>query len=204
MIITNIEPITKGKHKVFIDEQLAFVLYKSELSRYHIKTDLEITEGTYQEILKEILLKRGKARGLYLLQSMDKTKQEVRNKLKQNFYPDIIIDQVIEYLKSYRYIDDSRYTKAYIECKSNSKSKSQIVQELSRKGIEKDTIAQAYSESDKNSEHILIKKLIIKKRIDLEQATRDELQKLYQYLMRKGFKYGDIQEALKNMEEDAL
>lgn len=37
MIITNIEAVTKAKSRVYIDEQLAFVLYKGELYRYKIK-----------------------------------------------------------------------------------------------------------------------------------------------------------------------
>ena len=36
MYVTKIEPVTKTKYKVFIDGQFAFVLYKGELSRYHI------------------------------------------------------------------------------------------------------------------------------------------------------------------------
>ena len=36
MTVTKIEPVTKSKYKIYLDGQFAFVLYKGELSRYHI------------------------------------------------------------------------------------------------------------------------------------------------------------------------
>ena len=39
MTVTKIEPVTKTRYKVYVDGQFAFVLYKGELSRYHIAED---------------------------------------------------------------------------------------------------------------------------------------------------------------------
>ena len=36
MVVTKIEAVTKTRFKVYIDEKFAFVLYKGELSRYHV------------------------------------------------------------------------------------------------------------------------------------------------------------------------
>jgi Uncharacterized protein conserved in bacteria len=191
MIITNIEAFMNGKSKVFIDEQLAFVLYKGELSRYKLRVGEDITAEIYDKILKEVILKRGKARGLYLLQSKERTEQEVRNKLKQNFYPEDIIDQVIDYLISYRYIDDNRYTRMYIEYKSRRRSKAKICQELMQKGISKSFIMDIYEEIDNNKDIELIRKFIEKKSLK-EEMTSVDIQKLYQQLFRKGFQYDDI------------
>jgi Uncharacterized protein conserved in bacteria len=199
MIITNIEAFINGKSKVFIDEQLAFVLYKGELSHYKLQIEEEITAEDYDRILKEVLLKRGKARGLYLLQSRERTEQEVRNKLKQSFYPEIIIEQVIEYLISYRYIDDNRYTRMYIEYKSNRKSKAQICQELLQRGISKTLITDIYEEMDNTKDIALIRKFILKKKMIQEEMTRTDMQKLYQQLLRKGFKYDDIRVVIQEL-----
>ena len=57
MRITRIEPVTKTKYRVSVDEQFAFVVYKGELSRFHLKEECELTEDTYAKI-KEVLLKR--------------------------------------------------------------------------------------------------------------------------------------------------
>ena len=63
MRITRIEPVTKTKYRVSVDEQFAFVVYKGELSRFHLKEECELTEDTYAKI-KEVLLKRAKLRAI--------------------------------------------------------------------------------------------------------------------------------------------
>ena len=50
MRITRIEPVTKTKYRVSVDEQFAFVVYKGELSRFHLKEECELTEDTYAKI----------------------------------------------------------------------------------------------------------------------------------------------------------
>lgn len=70
-MITEIRPVNQKKSRVYIDEEFAFILYKSEIRRYRLEENEEITEADYTEILQEVLLKRGKARALHLLSSMD-------------------------------------------------------------------------------------------------------------------------------------
>ena len=38
MIVTKIEPCTKTKFKIYIDETFKFVLYKGEVSRFGIRS----------------------------------------------------------------------------------------------------------------------------------------------------------------------
>ena len=96
MYVTKIEPVTKTKYKVFIDGQFAFVLYKGELSRYHIAQDTEVDERLVSQILSEIVLKRAKLRAMHLLTDMDRTESQLRTKLKQGLYPDDIIEQAMK------------------------------------------------------------------------------------------------------------
>ena len=55
MQVTKIEPVTKTKFKVYLDEQFAFVLYKGELSRYRIQEESELSQETVNEIKNEVL-----------------------------------------------------------------------------------------------------------------------------------------------------
>ncbi|HIT90291.1 MAG TPA: RecX family transcriptional regulator [Candidatus Merdenecus merdavium] len=197
-MITGIEPITNSKSKVFIDEQLAFALYKGELSRYHLKVGEPIKEDVYDELMGKILVKRAKIRAMNLLKSMDRTEQEIRRKLKQNFYPEVIIDIAVEYVRSYHYIDDERYIRRYIDWKKDSKSKRQIEMDLMKKGIKKEMISIVYDEVGEQDELILIRKLLDKKGYVSEEATGKEKQKIYRFLMQKGFKSSDIQQVMKN------
>lgn len=202
MIITNIEAVTKAKSRVYIDEQLAFVLYKGELSRYKIKKDEEISEETYREIIDEVLTKRAKIRCIYLLKSMDRTEYQLRTKLKQGGYPEEAVNTAIEYVKNLHYIDDNRYAQYYIEGRTGSKSKQQITQDLLRRGISKELIQSIYEQQEPEDETDQIHKWVEKKRVDLETADPKEINRLYGFLMRKGFQSSDISKVLRGREYD--
>lgn len=64
MRIVEIVPVTKTKYRVVTDEQLAFMLYKGELSRYRLKENGELSAEIFQEIFREILVKRAKLRAM--------------------------------------------------------------------------------------------------------------------------------------------
>ena len=101
MTVTKIEPVTKTRYKVYVDGQFAFVLYKGELSRYHIAEDSELEEEIYQNLRKEIVLKRAKLRAMHLLNDMGRTESQLRTKLLRNDYPPDIVEEAIAYVKDY-------------------------------------------------------------------------------------------------------
>lgn len=197
MKVTKIESVTKTKFKVYVEEQFAFVLYKSELSRYRIVTDEEITEDTFQKIKKEVILKRAKLRALHLLNDMDRTEAQLRTKLKQGLYTEDIIEQTIEYVKSFGYIGDASYARRYIQSRQKNKSKKEIYVELCKKGVAKEEIDSAMEECYENhGEEEAIRTLLRKKKYNPEQATEAEAQKIYGYLARKGFSYDQIRQVI--------
>lgn len=188
MTVTEIMPLDKRRSKVVLDEDFALVLYKGEVKRYHIKEGGELPEETYQEILEEILLKRAVERVCYLLKSADKTEQELRQKLKDGYYPQEAIDHAINFLKEHRYIDDEEYGRRYVEFNSARKSQRQIQYELQRKGLPKETVAELLEERPVDEE-IQIRNYIRKKRLDPESMTPEERRKAMAALGRKGFSY---------------
>lgn len=197
MKVTKIESVTKTKFKVYVEEQFAFVLYKSELSRYRIVTDEEITEDTFQKIKKEVILKRAKLRALHLLNDMDRTEAQLRTKLKQGLYTEDIIEQTIEYVKSFGYIGDASYARRYIQSRQKNKSKKEIYAELCKKGVTKEDIDSAMEECyEDQGEEEAIRTLLRKKKYNPEQATDAEKQKIYGYLARKGFSYDQIRQVI--------
>lgn len=197
MIVTQIESINKTRCKVYIDGQLAFVLYKGELSRYKLRENKEIDEETYDEIVNQVLAKRAKLYCMNLLKTMDKTEHQLRQKLREKSYPQEISDRAIDYVKSFKYVDDSRYASHYIDYKGKSKSRQQIVMELQRKGVPHEVINQVYEEKQPADEEALIRRLAEKKKFNPSTATPQEKQKLYMFLMRKGFASRDIGRVLK-------
>lgn len=190
MQITEISELSKAKVKVFIDNEFAFVLYKGELRTYKIKTGEEISQTVYQQIMEEVLPKRAKLRCMNLLKSRDYTRFQLASKLRQGYYPQEVINQALDYVASYHYIDDARYAADYLRYALQTKSKKQAVLELRKKGIDTSVIEEAvfqYEEENEDKEAELIRKLLLKKKYMAETATREEKNKIVGFLYRKGF-----------------
>lgn len=197
MIVTQVEPLTKTKWKVYLDGKFVFVLYKGELSHFHIVQGEELSEDIFAKIREEVILKRVKLRALHLLNQMDRTEEQLRTKLKQGFYTDDMIDRAVAYVKSFGYIEDGDYAKRFILSRQGSKSRKEIYAKLYQKGIAKEIIERAMEECyEDNEEMTAIRKLIEKKHFDVRNAADSEKQKIYGYLARKGFSYDTIRQVI--------
>lgn len=202
MEVTNIEKVNKSRVKVFIDGEYAFPLYNKDIILYQLEEGKDIPEEVYESIKEEIVFYRSKLKAMSLLMTMDRTEFELRQKLQRLGYPDDIIDKTIEYLYSYGYINDKNYASSHVQGRKYNKSKLVLKMELLKKGIDKDiieeTIRVQYS-SDENSEDpeiLAIKKAISKKRVDLDNITWEDKQKLIASLYRKGFSIDKINQLL--------
>ena len=197
MIVTGIDAVTKQKYKVELDGQLAFVLYKGELARYHIRVGEELGSSQYDEITNVVLLKRAKKYLLHLLTKMDRTTYELRTKLKKGFYPDSVIEQAIDYVASYGYVDDEDYAKRYLRTYEGRLSLRQIKWKLKSKGIPKDILEALDEQRTCYDDSRLIEKHIEKKVKGRTELDAKELKKIADFLYRKGFESSDIWESLK-------
>lgn len=197
MIVTGLEAVGKNRSRVYLDEELAFVLYKGELSRYGIKEGAELSEDIYREILDTVLTKRAKLRCMNLLKSMDRTEFQLRQKLRQGDYPEEVTERAIAYVKKFGYVNDRAYALRYIESRQGRDARRQIACDLRQKGISQDIIQEAFEEAEPQDEEALIRRLAEKKHIDPRTADRKERQRLYGFLMRKGFSADAIGRALR-------
>lgn len=204
MIVTRTESLTKTKYKVDLDGQFAFVLYKGELSRYEVKEGAELTEETVDEIYNTVLLKRAKKRAMHLLEDMDRTESGLREKLRQGLYPAEIIEKAIDYVRSFGYLNDARYAENFILSRRNSKSRKEIHALLLGKGISDEEISIAFENCYGNQEEQeAVRRILEKKRVDPKTADDREMQKIYGYLARKGFRYETIRQVIQNYNENA-
>lgn len=205
MIITEMKEVSKSRCRICTDSESDFVLYKGEIRRFHLREGEEILEADYMTIMNELLPKRAKLRCMNLLKSRDYTEQQLRNKLRQGGYPEVIIDEAIQYVASYRYIDDKRYAVDYITLHEGRKSRRQLEQALYAKGISGETAAEAFlvweEAGGSQDEQRMIIKLLEKKHFDPETADIKERQRIYAFLLRKGFPCDLVRKTMNLMEE---
>lgn len=206
MIVTQVVELSKSRSKVYIDQELAFVLYKGELRLYHIKEGKEIAETDYKLLMEEVLPKRAKLRCMNLLKSREYTRTQLKDKLRQGYYPEAIMEEALDYVESYHYIDDERYVYSFITYNNEKKSRRRIENDLLSKGVSKEIINKAWqeweSEGNAQDEYEQIKDILAKKKFDTESATSKEYQKIYAHLARKGFSTESIRKVLRNREDD--
>ena len=200
MLVTQISEVSKTRSRIYLDGQFAFILYKGELRQFQIKEGQELTEECYRQIMTQILPKRAKLRSMNLLQSRDYTRKQLEDKLKRGEYPQECIEEALSYVESYGYIDDRRYAGDYIEYHIQNKSRMRIETDLMRRGISKEVIRQAFEMLGDlgvaQDEAALIRDLLNKKKYCAHTATKQEQQKMYGFLYRKGFSSEAISRAL--------
>lgn len=198
MIVTEIRPVTKQKYQIDVEGEPAFVLYKGEVSRYHLEKDREISAEVYREIVEEVLTKRAKLRAMHLLEQGDRTKKGLRENLLKNGYLSEAVEEAMAYVESFHYIDDKRYALTYIQNQSGKKGRARIQMELRQKGVPQEYIDQAFQETEEDTDaRGVIRELILKKRREQGPMEEKERQKLYGFLMRRGFSSSDILSVLR-------
>ena len=200
MTVTAIREITKSRVLVSVDETFAFVLYKGELRSYGLKEGQEITEEAYRDIMENLLPRRAKLRAMNLLKNRSYTEKQLYDKLKAGDYPEEIIEQALDYVRSYHYIDDRQYAEDYIEYHKESRSRSRILRDLVQKGISIELAGEVYEEKAGEDRTELEKEQILNlmhnKNFIPNEATFEEKQKFSALLYRKGFQVDTIRCAL--------
>lgn len=136
------------------------------------------------KILKYIVYKR-------------RTEQEVRQKF-QNEFSEEMFEDIIEYLKDAKYIDDEEYIEKIINNFKILKnlSNKELKYKLIAKGLNKNLIEDYFYENKDELEEYEIKSatnIILKKSRDMES---DEIK---MYLLKKGYKQSSINSAFEEI-----
>lgn len=197
MLVTEVKRIDSKKSLIYIDYEPAFSLYKSEIRRYHLEPECELDDEAYYELFS-ILTKRCRERTAYILGKSDKSEHDLRQKLTQGYYPEVIIEKIINEFIMMGYISDRRYAENYVKYNISSKSRNRIYTTLITKGIKKDIIREVLEEYEQENDELqrrqdkLIEKEFYKKKYDFADEDRNRLGKIISSLLRKGFQYDDI------------
>lgn len=195
--VCEIRKLTGGRYLVSLQEGIQFPLYGKELEELGIHEDGALRDSDFVMITQEILPKRAKLCAMHFLEHSDRTEHQLREKLEALFYPADIIDDALEYMKNYHYIDDVRYAVNYLEYRKDSKSMRQLEQELMRKGIARDVLQQAMDQIEEPDEEKQIRQWLEKKHYSGGQADRKETDRIYRFLLRRGYSTGAISRVMR-------
>ncbi len=156
---------------------------------------------------REDILRRAKKKALNLLERMDRTELNLRQKLTQNGFPPEAVDAAVDYVKSYGYVDDRRYARNYLAYRLQTKSRQKLFQELRQKGVAQEIIEEAWVEASADedvNEREMIRRQLLRKYEPGARLDGGQMRRLYGFLSRKGFRYEDIRSVLEeeNIEQE--
>ena len=128
-----------------------------------------------------------------------RTEYEVRKKFS-NTIDNEMLDDIIDYLKEAKYINDEEYIKKLVYEFINLKNLSirEIEYKLISKGINRNIIEDYIYNNRDDLEEYEIKSA---KNIINKKSSSMEIEEIKQYLLKKGYKSENIKEALEGEEE---
>ena len=147
--------------------------------------------------------REARKKALHLLEHMDRTEKGLMDRLLRAGFSEELSEDAVSYVKDYGYINDRRYALNYIMYRIHDKSRQKIFQELSGKGIDRQTIQDAWEEAEEletPDERALLCQMIEKKYEPGAELDEREMRRLYGYLARRGFRSGDIFSVLEEMD----
>ncbi|MBC7961061.1 MAG: regulatory protein RecX [Vallitaleaceae bacterium] len=194
MMVTDIVK-DKKKNKIFSEDQFLFSLYYTEIKRYGLEVGEEISSALIEQIVQEVILKRGTTYVYHLLSKKDYTSQEVIGKLLKADYNETQAEVILQIVTDQGFVDDENYARRYISQLQGTKSMRQLMYVLKNKGIQDDVLKEVMADLQVD-EYEAAKKAIEKKLKNRSTLTFEEQGKLYAYMMNKGYKGSTVQKVL--------
>ena len=193
------------RNKIYLDNEEIMDISPLIRQKYNLKVNDNI-ERFYDEISYEASFEKG----IFLISLKDRTKKELRLKLEEKYRNKSAILKAIEKLEEFGYLSDLNYAMSYIE--SRKYGKNRILYNLFQKGIDRNTVEEAYlaleEEKKENIDDRKLEKLIeknsnkIRKNNERNEKKIKEEQKFVQYLARQGFSLDKIFKKIKEHKEN--
>lgn len=202
-IITKIEAQKRSKDRVniYVDEEYFMAVYAELVYTHSLKKGMEIDKDSLESLLHDEMYMKAKNKALSILSKSDQSEKKLREKLL-NDYDENIVEEVIEFLKGYKLINDNLLAEKIVHDNMNLSKfgKNKIKQNLYNKGIAASDIQDAISQIDPDEEYENAKYLAEKrlKRLKVEDKNKIN-QKIYQHLAYKGFSYDIIKRVLREL-----
>jgi len=209
----------KDRYSIYVDEKYSFSMSDYQLINAGIQVNKDYTREELSDLVNESQFGKAYERALNYVMIRPRSVKEIKDYLTRTFlYPkpkmyinkqgerivkkqevdksvvQRTIERVLERLEEKGYSDDEKFAQAWVRSRQLNKrsSKRKLQQELQVKGVHSDIIDAVLGDGSIDEAENL-KSMIEKK----QKLTRyQDKTKLTQYLVRQGFSYGDVKEAL--------
>lgn len=204
-VITKITQQKKDleRYNIFLDEEFAFGVHETVLVKFGLTKGMVLEDWSVSEMAYEEEISKAFNRALTYLGFRMRSEQEVKQKLLDLEYGEAVVLESIVKLKKIGFLNDEKFSEALLETRKRSSKRGPraIKEELHRKGIGKELqekVMETYSED----EQIEVARGLAEKEAGRNRtlSPRQTEQRIQNLLLRRGYSFGIIKEALKDID----
>ena len=188
------------KIHISIDGEYALTVDEMYFASLYLKDGQEISEQEYAELEKTVNIRRAYNCAVSLLSRRDHSKKELMRKLKEKGYSKGA-EAAVEKLANSGYVDDERFCRLYASelIRLKGYGRKRVEQELYLKGVDREIISGVLDEISFDTYRLSD---IIKRKYLAKMTDEKGRQKAFNALLRLGYSYSEIRDALENMQEE--
>ncbi|MDE5605285.1 MAG: recombination regulator RecX [Eubacterium sp.] len=190
-----------SKIHLLLDDEYQITTDVNFWAENYIKDGTDITEEEWNSLVDKINYRKAFNKCADFLSRRDHSVKELRGKLLRTV-DEASAEKAIERFEELGYLDDEKFARNYAEhlFKNKNYSNNHVKQELYKKGISRDIVAEIIEDSEIDSVESII--TIINKKYYSKLNAENGKEKVVAALMRKGFSYGDIKAAFNRIENE--
>ena len=127
----------RGKCFLCFNDDSSILIERDLIFEYELSKNMVVSQAFLQDILHREELINAKKVGLSFATYTLRTEKQVRLKLRDSGFGELIIKQVIDFLKDFNYLSDEVFAENFIKAKINRKYYGylRLKRELSDKGV---------------------------------------------------------------------
>ena len=188
------------KVHIFIDGEYEMTVDSLFVSMLKLEQNMELDDEKLAELKKRVSFRRAFNKACDLLEMRDHSSKELLTKLRQKGFGDGA-EEALEKLEELGIVDDLRFAKAYknelVQFKRFGKKR--VISELFKKGIDRSIIDEVTEDMETDPEEL---KAIIRRKYLRYLSDEKGKKRTVNGLIRMGYSYSEINEALTEIEEE--
>ena len=193
----------KERYNIFLDDVYSFSVHESNLVKFGLTKGMSLDNWEQEDLIYEEEIQRAFNRALHFLSFRMRSEHEVKQKLLEAEFGDAVIQEAIIKLKKLGFLDDHAFSEALLHTQKNTTSKgpNAIKQEMKNKGIDSSVQDAVLEEYDPMEQLKTAKRLAEKAASKHASIAPAQLkQRIQNALLRKGFSFDIIKEAIDSIE----
>ena len=166
-----------------------------------LKPETQISEEELEDLKYESEYLRAKSRALWYLDRSDRTEKAMYQKLVTAGFDKRASAAVVGRFVEVGLIDDRRFAENFAaRCTDANISKREGIRKMLEKGVPYDIANEVFSETEVDEEEQI--RAVIEKKYARKLEQENGVQKVYAALVRKGFSFSAVRNALKKYSEE--